>query len=332
MLKRHRKSKLRKRLPASVQPLLEAASQRPTDLARAVALIVDALDNDRTDSAQLQESLELLAEAGPDRESRNLYVASLRALANHRLEAAFDFGAALGHLYPDKRAMKSLVQYHQRAGNYGRALGLLDLLENDAWAKQTRHTLEDKYQQARRRASKGLTTYLGYRNLSADQPRSVLLYGDMNLNVIDGSSIWLASVAQALTGLGFGVHLILREDIERREVIEPLLAHPEIELFEPWAFGQPSLSEGRAAQAIDELDGLWGGYRAVVVRGLSICTELAKRKTLWKRVFPYLTDFYRHRSDHGGAIDIENSTRELFADLRHLAGGFFAQTPAISEL
>ena len=53
-----------------------------------------------------------------------------------------------------------------------------------------------------------------------------LVYGDIDLNLIDGSAIWLQSVTQALAGAGCAVTLVLKAPVRTSRLIAPLLAEP----------------------------------------------------------------------------------------------------------
>ena len=51
-----------------------------------------------------------------------------------------------------------------------------------------------------------------------------LVYGDIDLNLIDGSAIWLQSVTQALARAGCAVTLVLKAPVRTSRLIAPLLA------------------------------------------------------------------------------------------------------------
>ncbi len=52
-------------------------------------------------------------------------------------------------------------------------------------------------------------------------PRA-LVYGDVDLNLLDGSAIWLQSVSQALATAGCDVTLLLKAPIRTERLLEPL--------------------------------------------------------------------------------------------------------------
>ena len=55
-----------------------------------------------------------------------------------------------------------------------------------------------------------------------------LVYGDIDLNLIDGSAIWLQSVTQALARAGCAVTLVLKAPVRTSRLIAPLLAEPGV--------------------------------------------------------------------------------------------------------
>src|SRR6202011_5571880 len=87
------------------------------------------------------------------------------------------------------------------------------------------------------------------KELSALTTRA-LVYGDIDLNLIDGSAIWLQSVTQALARAGCAVTLVLKAPVRTSRLIAPLLAEPGVTVCRP---GEEQLLEGagsvRAAAA-----------------------------------------------------------------------------------
>ena len=60
-----------------------------------------------------------------------------------------------------------------------------------------------------------------------------LVYGDIDLNLIDGSAIWLQSVTQALAAAGCEVTLVLKAPVRTSRLIAPLLAEPGVTVRRP---------------------------------------------------------------------------------------------------
>ena len=51
---------------------------------------------------------------------------------------------------------------------------------------------------------------------------SALVYGDVDLNLLDGSAIWLQSVTQALVAAGCAVTLVLKAPVRTDRLVAPL--------------------------------------------------------------------------------------------------------------
>src|SRR5688500_3094638 len=88
------------------------------------------------------------------------------------------------------------------------------------------------------------------------------------MNLIDGSSIWLQSMAQMLTEIDWvEVTVLLRAPEERDVLTGPLRAHPRIELVDPRELGHTRPLD--STKALDALEGLDDErqFDLVVLRG-----------------------------------------------------------------
>jgi hypothetical protein len=74
----------------------------------------------------------------------------------------------------------------------------------------------------------------------------VLLYGDIDLNLIDGSAIWLTSIAEVLARSGAEVLLVRRTPLVRDLLVRELLARPGVTFVDPWAPGNAHLADAIA--------------------------------------------------------------------------------------
>jgi glycosyltransferase involved in cell wall biosynthesis len=124
-------------------------------------------------------------------------------------------------------------------------------------------------------------------------PRA-LVYGDIDLNLLDGSAIWLQSVTQALARAGCEVTLLLKAPIRTSRLIAPLLAEPGISVRSPH---RDQLIEGltanvQVAQAADLLARLDSEtrYDLVVLRGMKVTAAVARSGSFDGRLWAYLTD------------------------------------------
>jgi glycosyltransferase involved in cell wall biosynthesis len=120
-----------------------------------------------------------------------------------------------------------------------------------------------------------------------------LVYGDIDLNLIDGSAIWLQSVTQALARAGCAVTLVLKAPVRTSRLIAPLLAEPGVTVRRPF---EEHLVEGpgpiRAAAAPALLATLDADqpHDLVVLRGRAVTAAAARSEAFTGRLWPYLTD------------------------------------------
>jgi glycosyltransferase involved in cell wall biosynthesis len=123
-----------------------------------------------------------------------------------------------------------------------------------------------------------------------------LVYGDIDLNLIDGSAIWLQSVTQALARAGCAVTLVLKAPVRTSRLIAPLLAEPGITVRRPFEEhlldGLEGASSLRPAAAIELLTRLDADQPCdlVVLRGRAVTAAAAKSGAFTGRLWPYLTD------------------------------------------
>ena len=123
-----------------------------------------------------------------------------------------------------------------------------------------------------------------------------LVYGDIDLNLIDGSAIWLQSVTQALARAGCAVTLALKAPVRTSRLIAPLLAEPGITVRRPFEEhlldgldGTSSLRPPAAIELLTRLD-TDQPYDLVVLRGRAVTLAAARSEAFAGRLWPYLTD------------------------------------------
>jgi glycosyltransferase involved in cell wall biosynthesis len=118
--------------------------------------------------------------------------------------------------------------------------------------------------------------------------RRIAVYGEIDPNLVDGSSVWLQSICQVLASLdGVEVTLLLRRPLEpeRRFLLAELEANGSVELVDA---GQPRLL--CPAEALDLLAGLdreRGGFDLVLLRGQAVLAEAAGRESFDGRLWSY---------------------------------------------
>jgi glycosyltransferase involved in cell wall biosynthesis len=125
-------------------------------------------------------------------------------------------------------------------------------------------------------------------------PRA-LVYGDIDLNLLDGSAIWLQSVTQALARAGCAVTLLLKAPVQTSRLIAPLLAEPGITVRSPHreqllsGSTTGSVPVAAAADLLARLDAEQP-CDLLVLRGRKITAAVAKGGAFDGRLWAYLTD------------------------------------------
>ena len=149
----------------------------------------------------------------------------------------------------------------------------------------------------------------------------VALYGEVNMNLIDGSSVWVQSVAQMLTTLPWvRVTLLLRTAEERdgadgwfRRIVEdrtaeerdvltaPLRTHPRIELVEPDSLGHGGpLGPAEAIDCLQSLDAQQG-FDLVLLRGRAVSEQICGTDSFAGRLWVYYLP--PHDYEPGGEVE-----------------------------
>jgi len=130
--------------------------------------------------------------------------------------------------------------------------------------------------------------------LAGSRP-SALVYGDVDMNLLDGSAIWLQSVTQALVAAGCAVTLVLKAPVRTDRLIAPLRELPGVAIRSPHAerllpgLTEASLTVTQAITALATLDAV-NRHDLVVLRGRALVSAAARHGAFDGRLWSYLTD------------------------------------------
>jgi glycosyltransferase involved in cell wall biosynthesis len=141
--------------------------------------------------------------------------------------------------------------------------------------------------------------------LAGSRP-SALVYADVDLNLLDGSAIWLQSMTQALVAAGCTVTLVLKAPVRTDRLVAPLRGLPEVTIRSPHAEGllpgltEASLTVAQAVAVLAAVDRAGAGAGAgadaagphdlVVLRGRALVSAAARDGAFDGRLWSYLTD------------------------------------------
>ena len=119
-----------------------------------------------------------------------------------------------------------------------------------------------------------------------------LVYGDVNLNILDGSAIWVQSMAEALSRCGVHTRVLLKAPIETPRLVDPLRGMPHVTVVDPFTEGRVESQPLSVPKAVNLLTTLDREERAdlIVVRGLRFVAGAARNEALAGRLWTYLTD------------------------------------------
>ena len=155
-----------------------------------------------------------------------------------------------------------------------------------------------------------------------------IVYGDVNLNILDGSAIWVQSMTEALSRCGVSVRVMLKAPVETARLVDPLRALAGVRVVDPFT---EHLTPGRSPLAVPEavrlLEQLDGAERAdlVVVRGLRLVTAAAA-SSLAGRLWTYLTDIPQ------SPIDMLPETLEQLEAIAESSRYMLCQTEELRDL
>ena len=312
--------------------IIHLATQRPVNLTKLSHELIQLKKRYHAAWVQEVETLiqELLDKKRCKNDAANIHVSLIRALSKFDVEQAIEIGLRYVHETNDERTMKTTVNLLLSLRKNQQAWELLQSFNDSKWSMDKREEilrkdgLSDDYEG-------NYLDLIGRNELEIDHKPSVIVYGDLDTNIIDGSSVWLMSLCEAFTNTDVSVHLLLKSDITREVLLKPLIDNTDVKIIEPKHFGIQGgkINAEDAINLIEILDGIYGGYKSIILRGLEVSSLCLGKKSLWQRVYPYLTDYYFIDTD--GTRKNKPDTEKLIPDLEKFVGGFFVQTEQIRQ-
>nr|BFE33480.1 glycosyltransferase family 4 protein [Actinomadura rugatobispora] len=166
------------------------------------------------------------------------------------------------------------------------------------------------------------------------RPRA-LVYGDVDLNLIDGSAIWAQGMVQAAARAGCEVTLVLKAPVRTGRLVDPLRALPGVTVLSPHAEGlvegEASMQPKQAAAVLSSIDAA-DPFDLVVVRGRRLAGKLSAG-SLAGRLWTYLTDVPQSAGEFTGSAKgelrrIADASRVLLCQTEELRGFLESAVPA----
>lgn len=119
---------------------------------------------------------------------------------------------------------------------------------------------------------------------------SVVVYGDVSPNVIDGSSIWLMSVSEVLSGVFDEVHIQLKNHPQNRTLLSAVDGIANIHIHAPEGIADDAaLGTTAAADLVEKLVEATRAT-AVIVRGFQAAYDFSLNEKIQPILWSYVTD------------------------------------------
>ncbi len=129
-------------------------------------------------------------------------------------------------------------------------------------------------------------------------PLSLLVYGDLNLNYVDGSAVWACSLVEMLAGLqNTSVTFLLKADLTHDTLIKSLKKLNNVTIISPSSTSQKSklLKPQQAIKVIEELQ-LQNKYDGIILRGFELNKLAAEKNALKGRLWAYMIEIFHKKN------------------------------------
>jgi len=156
----------------------------------------------------------------------------------------------------------------------------------------------------------------------------ILIYGDSDLNLIDGSTTWLISLINVLTkNPNIQLDILLKKTILRDILIRPFLNNKQVNFINPWEVNKlkitntnKTLDIKEAVSIIKKLDSK-SPFDYIILRGFNLLIEASKNKSIALKTLGYITDFPQDKST---VTPLHmNKLKSIYKNIKY----FFCQTP-----
>ncbi len=161
----------------------------------------------------------------------------------------------------------------------------------------------------------------------AMRPLSLLVYGDLNLNYVDGSAVWASSLVEMLAGLkNVSVTFVLKADLTHDTLIKSLKKLNNVTIISPSMTSKKSklLKPEEAIDLLEELQ-LKHHYDGVILRGFELNRRAAAKNAFKDRLWPYMIEIF-HKKENWDKNLIDDITKIIDASYT-----VFCQTTHIEE-
>lgn len=154
----------------------------------------------------------------------------------------------------------------------------------------------------------------------------VLIYADVDLNLIDGSSIWVTSLINVFTkNKDIEVTVLLKRPVVRPILVSPFTGNRQVVFFDPWQklkselsytswYNRKKLSPEEAIELIDRLN-QDVKYDIVFIRGLDLLLQVGKNEELSSKTYAYITDIPDKMDNYDDKLRLLKTNFKLFKNI-----------------
>lgn len=120
-----------------------------------------------------------------------------------------------------------------------------------------------------------------------------IIYADIDMNIVDGSSVWLSSMISVLSGNGKTL-VIAKRAITSDIITSNINEYENVTFISPddLNLNTRTFSIEQAVEVLRNLDDLFPNIERIFIRGLNAAFEASKNRQFYDRACVYLTNFY----------------------------------------
>lgn len=128
--------------------------------------------------------------------------------------------------------------------------------------------------------------------------KKILLYGDLSLNIVDGSSVWLVSLAKLLSeDKNNVVDILLKLPVTNPVLSGELIYRENISFLNGGEFVPKNniIDQTNIVKVMTKIDQV-RDYSCIIVRGFEVVQSIVKDDHLSSKLIPYLTNFCHNKN------------------------------------
>ncbi len=167
------------------------------------------------------------------------------------------------------------------------------------------------------------------KNFNSKEEFFFIVYADINLNIVDGSSVWMSSVLSLISTFGRAI-LISKSNLKSSVITDNISNFQNITILKPESIDfNKDFTPTSCIDILREIDNFFPSIRYILVRGLEVASLLHDTRQFKFRSLVYLTDFYK--IINGSVVISDDQNEKLLKCFVH-AYYFLVQTQEIQKL